>query len=72
MIIHEVEKSDTEKIVFSLNSFKGADYLHIRVYFQAENDEWLPTKKGVSISAQRIEEIYEGVSKLRERVNGRD
>ena len=70
MIVHEVEKGISEKIVFSLNSFKGESYLHIRIYFQAGGDEWRPTQKGISVSTELIEEIYQGVSKLRERVNG--
>jgi len=72
VIVHEIIKGTTEKIVFSVNSFQGAEYVHVRVYFEAGDGEWRPTKKGISVNAGLIDELYQGVSKLRDKVNERD
>ena len=69
--VHEFDKSSTEKVCFSVSEFKGSEYVNIRIYFEADDGEWRPTKKGITVSTELVDELYQGISKLRVKVNGR-
>jgi len=47
--IAEFERGPGQQIVIRRTQFKGKEYLDIRQFFQGDDDQWLPTKKGVSI-----------------------
>ncbi len=48
-IIAEIERAPGEKIIVRHREFKGKEYLDIRQFFHGDDDQWLPTKKGVSM-----------------------
>ena len=48
--IGEMDKGWGEKIVFSVNEFKGKKYADIRIYFEDDEGEWKPTKKGITVA----------------------
>jgi len=37
----------------STESYKGRDYLDIRIYYQDNEGEWKPTRKGVTVSPEK-------------------
>ncbi len=47
--IAEFERGPGQRIVIRRTQFKGKEYLDIRQFFQGDDEQWLPTKKGVSI-----------------------
>ncbi|MCF7801857.1 MAG: transcriptional coactivator p15/PC4 family protein [Candidatus Marinimicrobia bacterium] len=49
-IIAELERSETEKLVIQAKEFKGRNYIDFRIYFLADEDQWRPTQKGVTVS----------------------
>ena len=60
----EMEKGWNEKIVFGVSEFRGKNYANIRIYYEDDEGEWKPTKKGISVSLedfldfkQRVEEL---------------
>lgn len=69
-VIHEFDRNSAEKIRFSLNSYQGSDYADVRIYYQTDG-EWRPTKRGVNVHIELIEDLYQGISKLRGAINGR-
>lgn len=66
MLLGEIQKNSTEKIRVTLSEYKGYQFIDIRVYFEADNGEWKPTKKGIAISPDKIDEI---ISLLKEAKN---
>ncbi|MFB3906485.1 MAG: transcriptional coactivator p15/PC4 family protein [Acidobacteriota bacterium] len=64
--IAEMEKGWNEKIVFGLSEFKGKKYADLRIYFEDDEGEWKPTKKGVTVSLDRFWEFKENLQKLEE------
>ncbi|MBP6963696.1 MAG: transcriptional coactivator p15/PC4 family protein [Armatimonadetes bacterium] len=44
-----IPKNAKERIVVSDAEYNGIELVDIRVYFQADDGEWHPTKKGVSL-----------------------
>lgn len=59
MVLGEIQKNATEVIRVSRESFKNRDYLDIRIYFQNDEGEWKPTKKGVTLSPEKIDELID-------------
>lgn len=60
-IIGEMEKGWNEKIVFSVSEFKGKNYANIRIYYEDDEGEWKPTKKGVTVSLDTFAEFKENI-----------
>ena len=63
-IIGEMEKGWNEKIIFSISEFKGKDYANIRIYYEDDEGEWKPTKKGVTVSLDTFREFKENIENL--------
>ncbi|MCG8572109.1 MAG: transcriptional coactivator p15/PC4 family protein [Spirochaetes bacterium] len=47
-----------EPIFISLSSYKNSKYLDIRKHYFAD-DQWLPTKKGVTLQYSQINELQQ-------------
>jgi hypothetical protein len=58
-----MEMNATQKLIFSISTFKGKKYFSVRTWFQAESGEWAPTKKGINLSFEKFEE-FENMVKL--------
>ncbi len=57
MVIGEIERNPTERLRISTENFKGRDYIDVRIYYEADDGEWKPTKKGVTIAPDKVEEV---------------
>ena len=57
MMIGEIQKNATERIRVSVSEYKGYTYLDLRIFFENDSGEWMPTKKGVTISKDNIESL---------------
>ncbi len=63
-VISEMEKSWNEKIVFSVTEFRGKEYADLRIYYEDDEGDWKPTKKGLNIALDRFSEFKENLDKL--------
>ncbi len=63
-VVAEMERSFNEKILFSVSEFKGKRYADIRVYYEDDEGDWKPTKKGVTVSLDSFAEFVEHVREL--------
>lgn len=57
MIISEIEKNTKEKIRVSIEEFKGHMFVDCRVYFVDDTGTWRPTKKGIALNSECIEDV---------------
>ena len=62
--IAEMEKGWNEKIVFGVSEYKGKTYADIRIYYEDDEGEWKPTKKGVTVSLDRFWEFKDNLQLL--------
>ncbi len=62
--VREFSKNSAEKIRVSIVEFRGKTYGDIRVYYQDDDGEFKPTKKGVTFAPDILPQIKEGVSQL--------
>jgi hypothetical protein len=66
MIIGEIERGETEVIRVSTAEYKGRKYVDVRIYFADDEGEWKPTKKGVTIQPDKVEEFLDLIKKAGE------
>ena len=52
-----MDMNATQKLIFSISTFKGKKYFSVRTWFQAESGEWAPTKKGINLNFDKFEEF---------------
>lgn len=57
-------RSETEKIWVSLSEFRGFYGIDIRIYYQAGEADWRPTKKGVRISMELKDDLIAAIEKV--------
>jgi hypothetical protein len=60
----EMEKGWNEKIVFGVSEFRGKNYANIRIFYEDDEGEWKPTKKGISVNLEDFEEFKQRVQEL--------
>jgi Transcriptional Coactivator p15 (PC4) len=65
-LVARIAKNPTEELRVSLTSYRGYDLVDIRVFFQDDQGEWRPTKRGVSLSVDSFAELREAIVKAEE------
>ncbi len=67
MVLGEIERNQTEILRVSLENFKGRDYIDLRIYYLDENGkEWKPTKKGVTVAPDKLDQVIGFFEKAKE------
>lgn len=64
--VYSFPKNPTEEIRASLSTYKNKQYLDLRIYYLGDDDEYHPSKKGITLSPDLLGELEEAVRKLRE------
>jgi hypothetical protein len=72
MLICEIVKSENEHIRISTEEFKGRKYIDIRIYFENDEGQWKPTRKGVALSPGAVDEVIEGLRQASRKLEGAD
>jgi hypothetical protein len=58
------EKSRGETINVYIGEYAGRKYLHIREWYLDKDQEEKPTKKGVAIPVEKVEQLRDAIDKL--------
>ena len=66
MVIGEIERGETEVLRVSTEEYKGRKYIDVRIYFENDEGEWKPTKKGITIQPERLDAFMELIKKAGE------
>ena len=70
MVIGEIQKG-TDKIIVTVKEFKGKTYVDIRTYFENDQGEMMPTKKGVSLTPENLDDILGLLKEAQKAVQGK-
>jgi hypothetical protein len=62
-LIKVIDKGMGNRIHIRLSRFRDRDYLDIRTFYEADDGEWKPTRKGIAIPVDLYSEL---VSALKE------
>ncbi len=70
-IIGEIERNSMERIRVSVETYKNHIFIDLRTYFEDDEGEWRPTKKGITIQPDKVDEVNDLIKKADEvvRVN---
>ena len=64
-IVYTFPRNEGEEVHFTLHKYRGRYYVDLRLWFQQEGEtELKPTKKGISLAADRLPELKEGLNHL--------
>lgn len=66
--IKSIDKGYGKSIKVKIAYWKDNAYIDIREYYLSEDDEALPTKKGVRFPVDMIDEILEGLQDAKDKV----
>jgi len=59
-----IKKNSRESIVISQTEFKGNDLVDMRIFFTNKDGDLSPTKKGLSIRLEKLDELVATLSAL--------
>lgn len=62
------EKSRGETIYVYIHEYAGRKYLHVREWY-LDKEEMKPTKKGVAIPLEKVEQLKEAIDEIMAEVN---
>ena len=62
----ELERSPTEKLIIESSNYKGHDLVTLRIYFLSKEEEWLPTKKGVTFRRDQLDDVLDALNKIKQ------
>ena len=60
----ELERKETERLIIEDTEYKGHQLVTLRIYFLSKEDEWLPTKKGVTFRRDQLDEVLGYLQKI--------
>lgn len=55
--IAQIEKGE-DVIRVALTEFRKRQYIEIRTYYMADDGEWRPTKKGITLNPDLMKEVH--------------
>jgi hypothetical protein len=64
----ELERSPTERLIIENTEFKGHQLVTLRIYFLSKEDEWLPTKKGVTFRTDQLDEVLDALNEIKKEI----
>ena len=62
-VIHE---ADTEQVRLVINTFRGVEYISLRKYYLNFDEEWLPSKSGITmpVDLENVQELFTGLVEI--------
>jgi len=65
--IGQLDVTDNKRLVLSSGEFRGVERVDLRQYIKVKDeDEYIPTPKGVNFSAEWIDDFVKMIEKLKE------
>ncbi|MDI9368256.1 MAG: transcriptional coactivator p15/PC4 family protein [Thermotogota bacterium] len=58
----DIKRNDTEIVRVSKREFKGHEFLDLRIYYQDDEGDYKPTKKGITINPKLVDELIDALN----------
>ena len=61
-----INEKDNQQIRLVINTFRGVEYLSLRKYYLDFEEEWLPSKEGITmpIDLENVQELFTGLVEI--------
>lgn len=63
-VLHSFKRNEREEVKVRKTTFKGKEYLDIRVYITNQEGEEIPTKKGINLPYELVSELQKAIKDL--------
>jgi len=70
MLIAEIQKNSTERIRVIITEYKGHKLIDCRVYYEDDQGEWRPSKKGIALNSECIKNVIGALQKAQRTLVG--
>ncbi len=70
MLICDIEKNQKERIRVSIEEYRGSVFIDCRVYFECDDGEWRPTKKGIALNEYCLADVIKALQKAGKALKG--
>lgn len=67
--IIEIKKNKTNYVQIELREYEGNKYVDVREFFDTEDGNRLPTKKGITFSPRVLEQVIDGLTMLQSNID---
>jgi hypothetical protein len=71
MEVGEIPKGN-DKIIVALKEFKGKEYIDIRIHFENNDGDWIPTKKGITLAPDSLDEMIDILKTAKKKVSEKE
>jgi hypothetical protein len=61
VLVRAIDKDPGNRIHVRISRFREHDYLDIRNFYETEDGEWKPTRKGIAVPVEFYDELMEAL-----------
>lgn len=69
-VLYEWPKNDNEVVRATTTLWKGKRYYSVRLYFRGQDDEYHPTKRGITLGTDHVGDLVKAVKAIAEAAKG--
>ncbi len=70
-LVKVIDKGPAGQIHVRLSRFRDRDYLDIRNFYQADDGEWRPTRKGIAVPVEFYDELMAALTAAKPLIEAR-
>ncbi len=71
MLVRSIDKGMGSRIHVRLSKFRDRDYLDIRNFYEADDGEWKPTRKGIAVPVDLYDALMEALTEAKAAIEKR-
>jgi hypothetical protein len=71
ILVRSIDKGMGSRIHIRLSKFRDRDYLDIRNFYETDDGEWKPTRKGIAVPVDLYDDLMEGLAAAKEEIGKR-
>ena len=71
MLIADLEKNQRERIRVSIEDYHDHRFIDCRVYYQGDTGTWRPTRKGIALNPDCLDDVIKSLKKAKGELEGR-
>ena len=71
VLVRAIDKGLGSRIHIRLSRFKDRDYLDIRNFYETEDGEWKPTRKGIAVPVDLYDDLMKALTEAKPEIEKR-
>ena len=71
VLVRAIDRGLGNRIHVRLSRFRDREYLDIRNFYETEDGEWKPTRKGIAVPVDLYDDLMEGLAAAKEEIEKR-